>query len=99
MRRVVWSDTARNDLRSAVRYIAADDPGAARLVRGRIDRTVALLADVPAGHHGRVKGTYEKLVLRTSYILAYAISDRAITILHLIHAHRDWPEGTWPADD
>lgn len=98
MRRVVWSDTARNDLRSAVRHIAADDPGAARLVRDRIDRAVALLADMPVGRHGRVKDTYEKVVLRTSYILAYAISDRTITILHLIHAHRDWPEGTWPTE-
>jgi toxin ParE1/3/4 len=99
MRRVVWSDTAREDLRAAIRYIAAEDPGAARLVRGRIDRTVALLAEAAVGHHGRVQGTYEKLVQRTSYILAYAISDSTITILHLIHAHRDWPEGAWPADD
>ena len=99
MRRVVWSDTARDDLRAAIRYIAAEDPEAARLVRGRINRTVALLAETPIGHHGRVKGSYEKLVLRTSYFLAYALSDRTITILHLIHAHRDWPEGVWPADE
>jgi len=65
-------------------------------VRDRIDRTVVLLAKRPVGRRGRVAGTYEKLALKTSYILAYAVSDAAITILHLIHDHRDWPEGTWP---
>lgn len=96
MRRVVWSDSARYDLREAIRFIATEDPAAAKLVRNRIDRTVALLSEMPIGHQGRVKGTYEKLVLKTSYVLAYAISDNVITILHLIHARRDWPEGEWP---
>ena len=96
MRRVVWSDSALAELKEAVRYIANDDPAAARLVRDRVDRTITLLADRPIGRPGRVTGTYEKLVLKTSYILAYAVSGDAITILHLIHDHRDWPEGTWP---
>lgn len=98
MRRIVWSNSARNELKQAIRYIADDDPAAARLVRDRIDRSVALLARRPVGRQGRVTGTYEKLVLKTSYILAYAVSDAeaTITILHLIHDHRDWPEDTWP---
>ena len=96
MKHVVWSNSARAELKEAIQYIAHDDPRAARLVRNRIDRAVALLADRPIGRPGRVTGTYEKLVLRTSYILAYAVSDNAVTILHLIHDHRDWPEGTWP---
>ncbi len=99
MRRVVWSDSARHELREAIRYIADDDPAAARFVRDRIDRTVALLAKRPIGRQGRVAGTYEKLVLKTSYILAYAISGDTIILLHLIHDHRDWPEATWPAED
>ena len=98
MRRVVWSDSARQDIRDAVRFIAREDPAAARLVRDRIDRTAALLAERPVGRPGRVKDTYEKPALKTSYILAYAISDRTITILHVIHSHRDWPEGTWPTE-
>lgn len=99
MKRVVWSDSARHEFREAIRYIADGDPGAARLVRERIDRTVSLLAKRPIGRQGRVTGTYEKLVLKTSYILAYAISGDTITLLHLIHDHRDWPEGTWPTED
>lgn len=96
MRRIVWSDSARHELRQAIRYIAEDDPTAARLVRSRISDAASLLANRPVGRPGRVIGTYEKLVLKTSYILAYAVSDTAVTILHLIHDHRDWPEGIWP---
>lgn len=79
-------------------YSAAGGPSAARLVRQRIARTVELLAETPVGHPGRVKGTYEKLVLRTPYIIAYALSDQAVTLLHVIHSHRDWPEDTWPEE-
>jgi plasmid stabilization system protein ParE len=96
MRRVAWSDSARQELKVAIRYIAENDPTAARLVRERIAHAVSLLAKRPIGRQGRVGGTYEKLVLKTSYILAYAISDNEVTIVHLIHDHRDWPEGSWP---
>ncbi|MBX9454561.1 MAG: type II toxin-antitoxin system RelE/ParE family toxin [Rhizobium sp.] len=98
MRRIVWSDSARNEFRQAIQHIADDDPSVARLVRDRINDAVALLAKRPIGRQGRVTGTYEKPVLRTSHILAYAISDSMLTILHLIHYHRDWPEGSWPED-
>jgi plasmid stabilization system protein ParE len=99
VRRIVWADEARADVREAIRYIAADNPAAARSVRQRINDAVSLLADMPAGHPGRVKGTYEKPVRKTSYIIAYALSDRAITIIHVIHEKRDWPEDAWPEAD
>lgn len=46
---------------------------------------------------GRVTGTYETFVSRTSYILAYALSDRTI-ILHVIRGKRDWPDESRPED-
>ncbi|MGV3548631.1 type II toxin-antitoxin system RelE/ParE family toxin [Rhizobium sp.] len=98
MRKIAWSDAARDELKELIRYIAGDDPRAARLVRNRIDDAVDLLAKRPIGRPGRVSGTYEKLVLKTSYIVAYAIADRELTIVHLIHDHRDWPKGRWPDD-
>lgn len=99
MSRVVWSNSARDEFRQAIQFIAQDDPSAAELVRRRIFRTTELLAERRLGHPGRVAGTFEKLVLRTSYILAYAVVDDTITILHLIHSHRHWPQGTWPSDE
>ena len=99
MRKVVWTDEARSELRSAITYIAKDSPPAARLVRQRLTHAVEQLAESPIGRSGRVKGTYEKTVRRTSHIVAYALSDQAITILHIIHAKRDWPEGAWPEEE
>jgi plasmid stabilization system protein ParE len=99
VRRIVWADEARADVREAVGYIAADSPAAARVVRQRINDAVALLAGMPVGYPGRVKGTYEKPVRKTSYIIAYALSDHAITIVHVIHDRRAWPEDAWPEAD
>jgi len=96
MRRVVWSAHSREDIRKAVTYISESDPQAARVVRNRLHDAATLLAEMPIGHQGRVKGTYEKYVRKTSYILAYTLSDRAITILRVIHASRDWPDDVWP---
>jgi len=37
-------------------------------------------------------------VLRTPYILAYALSEDTLTILRVIHGSRDWPEDAWPEE-
>lgn len=97
MRRLVWSESALADFERAILYIAEQDVSAARLVADRIDETARLLAEMPVGRPGRVIGTYEKSVLRTPYIFAYAVSDHSVTILRVIHGSRDWPEGEWPA--
>lgn len=96
MREIIWSDDALRDFDLAIFYIAKDNRYAATLVADRIEAAIDLLAEIPIGYPGRVKGTYEKPVQKTSYIVAYALSDQAVTILHIIHGKRDWPEGTWP---
>jgi toxin ParE1/3/4 len=97
MRRVVWSESAFSDFEQAIFYVAERNVSAARLVANRVDAAARQLAEMPVGRPGRVLGTYEKPVLRTPCIIAYAVSDSAITILRLIHGSRDWPEGDWPA--
>lgn len=99
MRLVAWSDDALQDFDSAILYIAREDSQAATLVADRIEAAVGLLAEMPIGRQGRVKGTYEMPVQKTRYIIAYALSDRAITILRVIHGSRDWPDDAWPKDD
>lgn len=98
MRRVVWSDDALADLASHLRYIAQDSPRVALTIADRIDEVGARLADFATGRPGRVAGSYEKVVSRTPYILAYALGDTQVTILRIIHGSRDWPEGEWPAE-
>jgi plasmid stabilization system protein ParE len=94
---------ARDDLASILSYIAADNPGAAAQAVERIGVTAAGLADFPTGRPGRVMGTYEKVVARFPYIIAYEIVPQpdgveTINILHIIHTARDWPPGAWPDD-
>ncbi len=57
MRRVVWSNHARNDFRAIIGYIAEANPAAAGKLAGRIDLTIQALAAMPTGRQGRVFGT------------------------------------------
>lgn len=98
MRQVVWSTDALDDLDAVIEYIAFDSPKSASLVVDRIEAAADLLAEVPAGRPGRVAGTYEKLVLRTPYIMTYRLTDTALTIVRIIHASRDWPDNEWPGE-
>jgi len=93
MRRVVWSDTARDDYFQILRFIADDNPDAAERVVQTIEKTGNALALFATGHPGRVSGTYEKSVARLPYIIVYALNDDAttVTILQVIHTSRDWP--------
>lgn len=98
MRRVLWSDAAKADIRAQIAYIAADDPKAARHIAIALHDVGAALGEFAKGHPGRVAGTYEKSVSRFPYIIAYALTDRdrAVSILRVIHAARDWPADDWP---
>lgn len=96
MREIVWSVDAFDDFDSAIAFIAKDNIRAATLVADRVQAAIDLLAEMPVGRPGRVKATYEKPVPRTPYIIAYALSDHAVSILRVIHGRRDWPAGELP---
>jgi toxin ParE1/3/4 len=98
---IVWSGSALDDLDSAVQYIAADNPIAARRVLERIDAAAEALGRVATGRPGRVAGTYEKSVRGLPYIIAYAIQPlpggrERIVILRVIHGARNWSADEWP---
>lgn len=98
MRRLVWSEDALADFEGAITYIARDSRQAALSVLRRIDETAEMLAATPIGRPGRVKDTYEKVVRGTPYIIAFAVSENALTVLRVIHARRGWPDGAWPEE-
>jgi toxin ParE1/3/4 len=98
MRAIEWSSDALEDFDAAIGYIAIDSEAAATAVADRLFDAVESLADLPTGRQGRVKGTYEKFVPRTSYIVAYAMTGRTITVLRIIHASRDWRADEWPGE-
>ena len=98
MRSVVWSSDTLDDFATAIAYIAAENPVAADLVAERIFAAIEMLADHPTGQQGRVKGTYEKYLHKTAYIVAYVMSERSISVVRLFHAKRDWRPGEWPKE-
>lgn len=102
MRRpVFWAAIALEDLDQGIAYIAERNPAAARRVLAEIREAAARLGQATTGRRGRVTGTYEKVVARRPYVLAYEIralpaGGEGVVILRVIHAARNWPEGEWP---
>jgi len=101
MRRVVWSPESRDDLLDIVAFVSENNPLAARRIVERLDVTGTGLGRMATGRHGRVAGTYEKIVTGLPYILAYALRTSVggaeeVYILRIIHTARDWPEHAWP---
>ena len=99
-RAVHWSREALNDIKDQVRFIAKDNPRAARQVADQIRDIGKALGEMATGRPGRVTGTYEKSIPRLPYIIAYALSERAgresVVILHVIHTARVFPAEEWP---
>ena len=91
MRRVVWSSRANKSFREIVEYIAADNPYAADRVAVRIVEAVSHLGTMPAGRPGRVKGSYEKLVIGLPYFLVFRMNEQRIVVSDIVHTSRKWP--------
>ncbi len=99
MRTIIWSPKASRDLFEQLAYIGIDSPVNASLVRDRVMASVARLSDLQTGCAGRVFGTYEIVVPKTSLILAYDLPKTDdVRILRLIHGARNWLPGKWPKD-
>jgi len=93
--KLVFDDRAIGDLEDIYRWIAQENPEAARAVVDRIVASVELLASFPyMGRPGRDEGTREWVVPRLPYIVIYEVSekrDEAI-IIAVFHGAQDWPE-------
>jgi plasmid stabilization system protein ParE len=72
--------------------IAQDRPMAAQRVVERIHESISHLEDHPLiGRQGRVPGTRELVVPRTSVIVPYRLQGETIELLHVFHTARRWP--------
>jgi toxin ParE1/3/4 len=92
--KVIWGRRAKLDLRELISYIAGDSVQGAELVAERILKAAELLAQMPrSGRPGRVRGTRERVVQRTPYILAYRIDSGRVRILRVYHGAKKWPKG------
>jgi toxin ParE1/3/4 len=91
---LVWLPRARYERRSQIAYIALHDPQAALDVGGRFRNSIEILADFPrAGRPGRMIGTHELVITKTSLVAIYRIDDGRgeVHILRILHARQKWP--------
>jgi plasmid stabilization system protein ParE len=97
MRPVIWSAQARRELDAQIAYITAENPHAARRVKDRIFEVSDRLGQFATGRRGRLKGTYEQVVVDQPYVVIYRIrrslGTEFIEIARLMHTSRDWPGG------
>jgi addiction module RelE/StbE family toxin len=90
--RLVWTVSARRDLRSQVAYVAERNPDAARRLQFAIRQSVEGLADLPyKGRPGRVEETRELVIVGTPYAVIYRIRESSVRILRVLHGAQDWP--------
>jgi len=88
--RVVVDAKAWTDLDQIGAWIAKDNPRAAREVLRRILETTAQLQRFPRlARQGRVRGTHERLVAGTPYIIVFELLERTARVSH--HRHRARP--------
>lgn len=88
-----YTPRAKLDLAEIHDYIAQENSQAASRVISLIRQTAEnLLQNPQIGRQGRVAGTYELMVSRFPFMLAYRIEAEEIQILAVVHTARLWPE-------
>jgi toxin ParE1/3/4 len=88
-----WRAAARADLLAIIEFISDDNPAAAQRLKDDIEDRVDKLPEHPKLYQaGRVAGTRE-MVVRPNYVVIYKEDARAIAILRVLHAARQWPPG------
>lgn len=92
---VVWSNTAVEDLRQIVQFIALDDPGAAAGLAERILERIERAAEFPLANRvvpEKAEQAIREIILRPYRIIYYADERRqSIHILRIWHAARGIP--------
>jgi toxin ParE1/3/4 len=93
---IIWSQTAAEDLRQIVEFIALDDAAAAANLAARILNRIERAAELPFSHRSvpeKADGSIREVILRP-YRIVYQIDEPrdAIHILRVWHAARGVPD-------
>ncbi|HET7921672.1 MAG TPA: type II toxin-antitoxin system RelE/ParE family toxin [Gammaproteobacteria bacterium] len=87
-----WTRRALRQLLDAQEYIAQENPAAAKQVVDRIATAASRLLYHPKmGRTGRVAGTHELIVNRTTYFIVYVLMNDTVQIVRVLHGKQDWP--------
>jgi plasmid stabilization system protein ParE len=96
LHKVVWTDSAAEELEAITAYIAAENPLAARRLARRLVDLADSLAEFP--NRGRVaEEDSREMTTVWPYILRYLIDGDKVLILRIRHGARE-PQGPEPID-
>jgi len=89
MRPLIWTPRARSDLREIIRYIGADNPGAAERLKTRLETVVLPLSQYPEMYRksDRLPDCRE-IVAHPNYIVLYRVSRDCVEVMRIVHARR-----------
>ena len=90
--RVILEESAVADIDQLAAWVAKDSPQAARtMIRKVLDAVERLSLFPDLGHEGRDKGTYERAVSGTPYIIVYEIRRKpsGVLVISVVHGARD----------
>lgn len=93
---VIWSQTAVDDLRQIVEFIAQDDVGAALHLASRILQHIERTAELPLSNRvvpEKAEESIREIILRP-YRIIYQVDDQrhAVHLLRVWHAARGIPD-------
>ena len=92
VRRIVWSEQFRDELRQEVGYIKSRNPAAAQAVRARVVKAIRRLEQFPeAGRSWRLEGCRELIIPRLRYLVIYKVTADSVIVASLFHDAREAP--------
>jgi plasmid stabilization system protein ParE len=90
--KLVWRQSAEEQLRSQLTYLKGVNPHAAKRMRARIKQRLGRLKQAPyTGRPSRRAGIRELAITGTPYVAVYEVVVTTITILQFFHASQDRP--------
>jgi toxin ParE1/3/4 len=91
MLNLIWRETARQDVRDIVTFIAEQNVHAALDLKARIEAAAERLIHHPYMFRtGRMPGTREALV-HPNYVLVYCVGADAVEVVGVFHSRRQYP--------
>ena len=90
MKRLRFSPKALADLAAIHAYISKDSTAAARRVGRFVVEAIGRLKPFPhSGRKGRLKGTYELVIPKLSFIVVYIVTRDVVEIIAIVHVTRN----------
>ncbi len=91
--RLIWRQSAREDLRATAAFIAERNVQAAIDLRDRVNSVAERLTEFPFMYRrGRIIGTREAVV-HPNYILVYRVGADTVEVVNVLHTRREYPPG------